>query len=121
MYDGFSFPTIGCNTLPVEVGTKSLNVTFPIIHPSNQFNVKLRHPWLSSMKAIASTIHKCLEFPHNDTIIMINNSIYLLILEDLVNTERGEGESILTTSSNLKLSLIKLSPNQTITNNKTIY
>lgn len=35
VYDGFSCPTIGSITLPVEFGTKSLDVIFSIIPTSN--------------------------------------------------------------------------------------
>lgn len=72
----FFCPTIGSITLPVEVGTKCLDITFTIIPISDQFHVKLGHSWLSSMKAIPSTIYKCLKFPHNGIIIMINHSLY---------------------------------------------
>lgn len=76
VYDGFYFPTIGSITLHVEVGSKCLDVTFSIIPTLNQFCVKLRHPWNSSVNVIPSIIYKCLKFPNNDTIIAINNSIY---------------------------------------------
>lgn len=76
VYDGFSCPTIGSITLPVEVGTKCLVVTFVIIPTLDQSRVTWGHPWFSSMKAILSTIHKCLRFPHNCTIITINHNLY---------------------------------------------
>lgn len=75
VHDGFICPTIGSIPLPIEVGTKCLDVTFAISPTSDQFRVKLGHPWLNSMKAIASTIHKCLKFPHNGCIMTINHSL----------------------------------------------
>lgn len=42
----------------------------------DQFFVKLGHPYLSSMKAIPSTIHKLFKFPHNGHIITINHSLF---------------------------------------------
>lgn len=74
--DGFSCATIGSITLPIEVGTKCLDVTFSIIPTLDQFRVKLRYPWVSSMKAIPSTVHKYLKFSHNSTIITISHRLY---------------------------------------------
>lgn len=56
--------------------TKSIDVNFIIIPSSNKFYVKLGYPWLSSMKAIPSPIHKCLKFPHNGETIIINHSLF---------------------------------------------
>lgn len=54
VHDSLICPTIGSITLPIEVGTKCLDVTFAIIPSSEQFCVDLGLPWLNSMKAIPS-------------------------------------------------------------------
>ncbi|MGI4458298.1 hypothetical protein ACR2WA_25535, partial [Klebsiella pneumoniae] len=76
LFDAFSSPAIGSITLPIEVRNKSLDVNFAIIPSSEQFRVKLGYPWLSSMKAIASPIHKCLKFPHNGEVVTVNHSLF---------------------------------------------
>lgn len=76
LFDAFSSPAIGSITLPIEVHNKSLDISFAIIPSSEQFHVKLGYPWLSSMKAIASPIHKCLKFPHNGEVVTINHSLF---------------------------------------------
>lgn len=76
LFDAFSSPAIGSITLPIEVHNKSLDVDFAIIPSSEQFRVKLGYPWLSSMKAIASSIHKCLKFPHNGEVVTVNHSLF---------------------------------------------
>ncbi|GLJ18154.1 hypothetical protein SUGI_0320750 [Cryptomeria japonica] len=76
LFDAFSSPAIGSITLPIEVHNKSLDVKFAIIPSSEQFCVKLGYPWLSSMKAIASPIHKCLKFPHNGEVVTVNHSLF---------------------------------------------
>lgn len=43
-YDGFYCPTIGSITLPIEVGTKCLDVTFTIISTLDQFHMMWGHP-----------------------------------------------------------------------------
>lgn len=76
LFDGFSCPDIGSITFPIKVHTKFMNVNSSIIPSSKQFCVKLGYPWISSMKAIASPIHKCLKFPHNGEIITVNHSLF---------------------------------------------
>ncbi|GLJ39441.1 hypothetical protein SUGI_0805560 [Cryptomeria japonica] len=76
LFDAFSSPAIGSITLPIEVHNKSLDVRFAIIPSFEQFRVKLGYPWLSSMKAIASPIHKCLKFPHNGEVVIVNHSLF---------------------------------------------
>lgn len=76
VFDGFSCHSIGSIALPIEVMSKYLNVVFSTIPTSDQFRVNLGHPWLSSMKAITSTFHKCLKFPHGRKIIIVNHSMY---------------------------------------------
>lgn len=74
-YNGFSCPTHGSITLPIEVGNKCLDVTFLFIPTFGQFQVRLGLPWLTFMKAISSPIHKRLKFPHNGDIITTNHSL----------------------------------------------
>lgn len=74
-HDGFTCPTHNYITLPIDVGKKYVDVTFEVIPTFDQFQVRLGLPWLTSMKAIASPIHKCLKLPCAK-IIMINHIIY---------------------------------------------
>lgn len=73
MHNGFSFPTIGLNTLPLQIGPTTLDVTFTIIPQSDQFLLRLVHPWLHSMKIFPSIIHKCLNFSFEKEIFIVHH------------------------------------------------
>ena len=53
-----------------------MNTTFVVVPTFYQFQVKLGLPWLNSMHAISSPIHKCLKFVYDDEVKTINHSLY---------------------------------------------
>lgn len=53
-----------------------MNTTFVVIPTSDQFQVKLGLPWLTAMHVVASPIHKCIKFIHDDEVKIINHSLY---------------------------------------------
>ncbi|WP_233109389.1 hypothetical protein, partial [[Clostridium] innocuum] len=74
--NGFLYPSFGSITLPVELCGKIVNTTFVVVPTSDQFQVKLGFPWLNAMHVVASPIHKCLKFIHDEEVKMINHSLY---------------------------------------------
>lgn len=74
MYDRFSIRPLGSTTLTVLVGPKSS--VFIIIPKSDLFQAKIGIPWLISMAAVPSIANKCLKFPHEDTVHVIQDTRY---------------------------------------------
>ena len=74
--NGFLYFPHGSITLKVTLLGKSIFTNFVFTPTSNQFQVKLVIPWITSIQFRSSPIHKCLKFPHDGNIININNSLY---------------------------------------------
>ena len=53
-----------------------MNTTFFVVPTSNQFQIKLGLSWLNAMHVVASPIHKCLKFFHDEEVKMGNHSLY---------------------------------------------
>lgn len=65
---------IGLIVLPLQIGPKKLSVIFSIIPQSDQFLLRLGHPWLHSMKVVPSVVHKCLKFLLDNEIFIVHHS-----------------------------------------------
>lgn len=77
--NGFACPTIGLITLPLKVGPKMLDVSFSILITLDQLYVNLSYPWLYSMEVFLSFMHKCLKFPFENEIFIMDHSGFNIV------------------------------------------
>lgn len=75
-WNGFLYHPQGNIKFHVTLSGKVVFTTFIVIPTSDQLQVKLGIPWLSSMQVVASPIHKYLKFTWDTNIININHSLY---------------------------------------------
>ena len=66
----------GSISLYVELCGIFVDTTFIVAAISDQFQVKIIFPCLSSMQDIASPLHKCFVFSNDGEIKTINHSLY---------------------------------------------
>jgi hypothetical protein len=78
-HNGFGYPMMGLITLPLQVGTKTLDFLFSIILMTDQFRVRLGYPWLHSMEVVSLTMHKCLKFPFDKDIYVVHHTGFNLV------------------------------------------
>ena len=76
-YDGRYFTHYGilCN-LPIELGSKTMNVEVEFINAPLDYNLLLGRSWFYAMTIVASSVFQLLSFPHNRKIVTINQLDY---------------------------------------------
>ncbi|GLJ34133.1 hypothetical protein SUGI_0686150 [Cryptomeria japonica] len=52
-------------TLPLRVGPITKDVVCQVLDLDLTYNILLGRPWIHEMRAIPSTYHRCIKFPHN--------------------------------------------------------
>ena len=58
--------------LPLKVGPAVINTECHVLDLDFPYNILLGRPWIHTLKAVPSTYHQCLKFPHQgreDTIL----------------------------------------------------
>lgn len=76
MHSGLSFSPLKNITLIVLLGPKAISSTFIIIFELDIFQVKLGILLLITMDVIPSMIYKCLKFPHEGSIHVVQDIRY---------------------------------------------
>lgn len=64
-YDDKECSFKGTVTLPLRVGPVMKDVVCQVLDLDLIYNILLGHPWIHEMRAIPSTYHQCIKFPHN--------------------------------------------------------
>ncbi|KAG5548722.1 hypothetical protein RHGRI_014171 [Rhododendron griersonianum] len=61
-FTGIPVYQVGKIVLPIFAGSVRLDVEFIVVHSPSPYNAILGHNWMHGMKAIASTLHHCVQF-----------------------------------------------------------
>ncbi|GLJ33105.1 hypothetical protein SUGI_0666270 [Cryptomeria japonica] len=64
-YDDEERSSKGTVTLPLKVGPVIKDVVCQVLNLDLTYNILLGHPWIHEMRAVPSTYHRCIKFPHN--------------------------------------------------------
>ena len=70
-FDGTFQEVQGKIELAIGIGPMFFMVNFQVIKVDSLYNMLLRRPWLHTVGAIASTLHRRLKFPSEDKLITI--------------------------------------------------
>ncbi|KAF5932738.1 hypothetical protein HYC85_028909 [Camellia sinensis] len=77
-YDNTSREVMGTVKVQTKVGPGQHNVEFHILDVPATFNLLLGRPWLHQVKAVSSTLHQMLKYPHGKGVAIVfgNSSIH---------------------------------------------
>lgn len=70
-YDNTRREVLGTTTLDVDFGPITVPTSFQVIDVPTSFNLLLGRPWIHHHKAIPSSLHQKVKFPHDGKIITI--------------------------------------------------
>ncbi|KAJ4851558.1 hypothetical protein Tsubulata_034837 [Turnera subulata] len=71
-YDNAEREVLGTITLEVNFGPVAFPIEFQVLNIASSFNLQLGRPWLHQAKAVPSTLHQMLKFPHNGGIVQVH-------------------------------------------------
>ncbi|GLJ23513.1 hypothetical protein SUGI_0445470 [Cryptomeria japonica] len=71
-YDDEERSSKGTITLPLRVGPVTKDVVCQVLDLNLTYNIFLGHPWIHEMRAVPSTYHQCIKFPHNCVEVIVN-------------------------------------------------
>ena len=70
-YDERKRESKGVIMLPLKVGPAIINTECHVLDLDLPYNILLGRPWIHTLKAVPSTYHQCLKFPHQGREITI--------------------------------------------------
>ena len=70
-YDERERESKGVIMLPLKVGPAIINTKCHVLDLDFPYNILLGRPWIHTLKAVPSTYHQCLKFPHQGREITI--------------------------------------------------
>jgi len=70
-YDEEERTSKGIVTLPIRVGPVVKDVACQVLDMELAYNILLGQPWIHALKAVPSTCHQCIKFPHEGQEITI--------------------------------------------------
>ncbi|WP_044908681.1 retropepsin-like aspartic protease, partial [[Clostridium] innocuum] len=71
-YDNLERTSEGTITLPIQLGPAMQDTVCHVVDLDLPFNILLGRPWIHSIKAVPSTYHQCIKFPHQGTEVTIH-------------------------------------------------
>lgn len=71
-FDNLEHTTEGTILLPLRVDPATQETIFHVVDLNLPYNILLGQPWIHAMKAVPSTYHQCINFPHNGTEVTIH-------------------------------------------------
>ncbi|GLJ50598.1 hypothetical protein SUGI_1077960 [Cryptomeria japonica] len=71
-YDDEEHSSKGTVTLPLRVGLVIKDVVCQVLDLDLTYNILLGRPWIHEMRAVPSTYHQCIKFPHNGVEVTVN-------------------------------------------------
>ncbi|KAF5934569.1 hypothetical protein HYC85_030740 [Camellia sinensis] len=77
-YDNTSREVMGTVKIQTQVGPGQHNIEFHVLDVPATFNLLLGRPWLHQAKAVSSTLHQMLKYPHGRGVAIVfgNSSIH---------------------------------------------
>ena len=77
-YDNTSRKVMGTVKIQTQVGPGQHEIDFHVLDIPATFNLLLGRPWLHQVKAISSTLHQMLKYPHGKGVAIVfgNSSIH---------------------------------------------
>ncbi|KAF5934572.1 hypothetical protein HYC85_030743 [Camellia sinensis] len=77
-YDNTSREVMGTVKIQTQVGPGQHNIEFHVLDVPATFNLLLGRPWLHQVKAVSSTLHQMLKYPHGKGVAIVfgNSSIH---------------------------------------------
>ena len=57
--------------LPLKVGPAIINTECHVLDLDFPYNILLGRPWIHTLKAVPSTYHQCLKFPHQGREVIV--------------------------------------------------
>ncbi|GLJ06735.1 hypothetical protein SUGI_0046600 [Cryptomeria japonica] len=70
-YDDEERSSKGTVILPLRVGPVTKDVICQVLDLDLTYNILLGRPWIHEMRAVPSTYHRCIKFPHNGVEVTI--------------------------------------------------
>ena len=94
-FDGKTVVPRGMIRLPVQVGSKVVEVNFILVGAYSPYTTILARPWLHAMEAVSSTLHLNVKYPSEDHVEELIRS-QAMARQYLVTTiiHQSEGKSL---------------------------